>query len=97
MNLVKIGSRYINLDNVYQVIFREHPTAKVQATLDVTCPVSIYPDGPEEVTGPIEAVGLTVFGEEAEALRHYLDGTAQDAGKYYQDHLTGEREQAGEE
>jgi hypothetical protein len=81
VNLVKIGSRYINLDNVYQISYNdrqreEHPEAGLVAELDVIVPSSMYPEESENVT--VEPAGMRVFDEEAEALRYYLDGEATD-------------------
>jgi hypothetical protein len=91
-NIVKIGSRYINLDNVYQISFNDkqreqHPETGLVAELDVILPVSMYPD--EEDTGVIEPAGMRVFDLEAEALRYYLDNFTgnNDVLQMYQGHL----------
>lgn len=84
MQLIKVGSRYINLDNVYQISFNDldrknHPEQQIEATLDVITSSSTY----DENNSPIEAAGMRVFGQEAEALRYYLDGSSTDVLETY--------------
>jgi hypothetical protein len=85
MNLIKIGNRYINLDNVYQISFndegrRNNPEAKVLATLDILVADSIY----EETGSPVNPVREYFHQQEAEALRYYLDGEAPDVMNIYE-------------
>jgi hypothetical protein len=81
MSMIKVGFRYINLDAVYQISFNDKqregkPDIELVAELDVVCPVSMYPD--EDDTGVLEAAGMRVFGQEAEALRYWLDANSDD-------------------
>jgi hypothetical protein len=84
MRFVKLGTRFINLDKIYQVTFTDnHTTEELVAILDVATPVSMYQEESEDVTGPIESASMHIVGQEAEALRHYLDGRSDQAGKAY--------------
>lgn len=93
MDLIKLGHRYINLGNVYQISFNDRDRAKdpelaLEATLDVITSSSCY----DETGSPIEAAGMVIFRDEAQALRHYLDGKAVYVEAGYKDHLEDQKQ-----
>lgn len=93
MHLIKVGTKFINLSNVYQVTFNDvaresSPEKELEATLDVITSASTY----DENNSPIEAAGMRVFGQEAEALHHYLNSKAVNIDACYQAELKRQAE-----
>lgn len=66
MNLIKVGNRYINLDNVNSII------------LDKPYPGTIRVFFNDDTNKDFE-------GQEAEALRYFLDGNSNDVMEIFKD------------
>lgn len=83
MNLIRIGGRYINLDHVVDIVDTEESVA-----VYFSVPRGYF-DGGE---GHIEQESATFHGEQASALRSWLENIATDVMDIYHAELAEELE-----